>query len=403
MTIHTRKSWLGTDTMSAPAPTGREDTWVIHWPGGHVGRPKSKAECEAILRAMNNDYRNNRGYYLGYNYVVFPGPYAFEVRGSKYRNAANAGKKVSGNFNERSRSIQMYVPIGQQADQSMIDLANEIIRRDSGWDIGCHIDYDYTSCCGDVIPQVRAGLFNGKSGPVVPPPSGVQMPDGYDPVDSWWLFPLDDSKPAIRAYDRNVHVRYLQDVIFFYAGGDIPRTGIFDGRTVGRVKDLQRLFEFPSAYVDGIVGNGRNGDGKYATWDIVDMLISLNRPPAPPPPPKVEVGVTSVSKVQYLVQPGDSPWSVGRDLFGNGKKGADIFKPRQFSLFSTPGNLHRIPVPMAGKKIVVRPDEGAMAILRRIGASTSEQNLERFYRLNGGWEWVHHPGDVVYFSSNVDV
>jgi len=109
--------------------------------------------------------------------------------------------------------------------------------------------------------------------PCVPPPS--EPWPVYDPPRNWGLFPLDAAKPTVRKGSQGSHVSYLQAVILHYAGGGIVVDGQFGTQTDRRVRDLQRFFGFPTAYVDGIVGYSPKAP-QWATWPVVDMLVALN-------------------------------------------------------------------------------------------------------------------------------
>ena len=120
-----------------------------------------------------------------------------------------------------------------------------------------HADVDATQCCGTgMIEQVRSGVI----GQGAPP-----TPAGYNPPTNWGLYPLDPSKPTVRKNSSGQYVTYLQDVIYFYAGGAIARDGQFGSQTEGRVRDIQRLF---GLIVDGICGS--------QTWPYMDYLVAVN-------------------------------------------------------------------------------------------------------------------------------
>lgn len=107
--------------------------------------------------------------------------------------------------------------------------------------------------------------------PLPAPPSG---PHGFAPtpprpavppfnpaLGMFSLWPLNSSKPAIRAGANGDIVRYLQGVIYHKAGGGIGIDGDFGPQTERRVKDLQRFFGLT---VDGWVGK--------QTWGVIDFL-----------------------------------------------------------------------------------------------------------------------------------
>jgi hypothetical protein len=222
------------------------------------------------------------------------------------------------------------------------------------------------------------------------PPAIVEPPlnsGAYSPPQNWWLFPLDGSKPRLGRGSKDAsfigHVRYLQDVISLYAGGNIARDGDFGPQTEGRVKDLQRTFDLKP---DGVVG--------AQTWGVVDFLVARNAPKPPPAPtPKPPTtAFQSVSPVLYLVRPGDSPWKVGERVYASGKMGADLLGA---SLFKEHG--HHIPIPqVAGRATTVQSGDGAYKLLARMKLERSQ--LTAFYAYNGGKERTLRPGDRVHVA-----
>lgn len=235
---------------------------------------------------------------------------------------------------------------------------------------------------------------------VVPPPYVPPMgSESYNPPTDWWLFPLNKSKPTVREGDKDDafigHVRYLQDVIYFFAGGDIARDGDFGPQTKRRVMDLQSVV---GAHVDGVVGP--------QTWGWVDWIVAERTKPAPPPaptpaptPPPPSTGITSVSPCKYYVRKGDSPWAVGERVYGSGKAGAENLAASMFTTYSLPGAPVFIDIlPVKGVATEVRSGEGPYAILARMGVPAAQLGV--FYDWNGGEGRVLHPGDVVHMPTS---
>ena len=159
--------------VTGPGPQGVRGTWVIHYPGNDgFTEPLSDDEMIEYCRAMQNDYVTNRGYSLGYSFVVSQSGLAYEARGFDINNAANKGSKMKPeipNFNAVSISIQVAVSGQDAASASAVAKVNEIIALEPDWDVVVHADVDYTSCCGTgMIEQVRSGII-GQS--VQPAPS----------------------------------------------------------------------------------------------------------------------------------------------------------------------------------------------------------------------------------------
>ncbi len=235
----------------------------------------------------------------------------------------------------------------------------------------------------------RAG--GGGTPPPQPPPSS------YNPPTDWGLFPLDCNKPTVRNGDRNDHVRYLQDVIWFYAGGDITRDGIFGNETEKRTKDVQRVFGFPEAYIDGICGwDGPNcqSAGSYATWEAIDFLRGVGSQPPPPveppPTPPPTDGVTRTPDAWYYVRSGDSPWGAAERIWGDGTRNGEL--PPE--MFAEPNVWWRVPgVP--GSETTVAAGDSPWSLTEKLGGNPGN-DLDRFYDFNGGESKVPQPGEPAY-------
>ena len=101
--------------------------------------------------------------------------------------------------------------------------------------------------------------------PGQPPPDPAPVPDPIPPVEPapapWDPAMVTAVKPLTVKGHRNSYVLYLQQVIFYRAGGNIDMDGIFGSGTERRVMDLQAFFGLT---VDGKVGKN--------TWATVDFL-----------------------------------------------------------------------------------------------------------------------------------
>lgn len=231
-------------------------------------------------------------------------------------------------------------------------------------------------------------------GTTTPPPT-KPPPGGYNPPTEWGLYPLDKAKPWVGTGQygeatKGQHVRYLQDVIYFKAGGDIVRDGQFGPQTKGRVEDLQRLFGLK---VTGSVNHG----GQHAddTWAVVDAL-ALDQPvePEPPEPPPSQNGVTGVEPCRYYVRSGDGPWSAAERCYGNGALWVGNFTSSQFA----EPNVHIPAKGTKGKRTKVRSGEGPYKILDRMNCDRGR--LQTFYDWNGGEKRILHEGDVVFMPTS---
>ena len=169
--------------VTGPGPKGVRGTRVVHYPGNNGGAPPlTDAEMCTSLRAMQNDYVTNRGYSLGYSFVVSQSGLAYEARGFTYNNAANKGDKMKpgiSNFNAVSMSIQVAVSGQDAATPAAVAKVNAIIALEPSWDVVIHGDVDYTACCGEgMTEQVRSGIIGQHPTPIPPPiESDTEMPD----------------------------------------------------------------------------------------------------------------------------------------------------------------------------------------------------------------------------------
>jgi hypothetical protein len=404
---YTRLYWQSHSEPVVGPPSRGGGTWVLHHPGGGTTAPGESA-CIKYLRSMQTSYLKSRGYSVGYNYTVNQDGTSWGVREKDLNNAANAGRKVSGNFNARSKSIQL-MATDEFASPKAIAEINRIIATEPTWNVVAHCDVDYTACCGaPFISQIREGVIGqqGSTKPPRPPKPTTryaQNPieiEGYDAPNNWWLFPLNPNKPTLKlGSDWDAHVQYARHVIYYYAGGNIALTGPFDAHMKSRVIELQKYLGFPSNYVDGIIGNDKN----YPTWSIFDYIVQINMPAPPAPIVKLaptyndpSVGVKQVDDCSYYINKDDRPWSVAKLVYGYGTQNTKLDHDR-FKMYSTPGHAAFVVTPdVPGKQASIQPNEGQLAVLRRMGYEDPNPVLDKFYEWNGGWERVMQEGDVVY-------
>ena len=228
-------------------------------------------------------------------------------------------------------------------------------------------------------------------GIVAPPPPPPDLPTlPYAPPVEWGWFPIDQNKPSIQIGSLDAvwpgHVRYLQDVIYHYAGGNISQDGAFGGETQGRVMDVQRVFGLT---IDGKVGP--------QTWGAIDWLVTNADAPPPDQPPDVPTapGSWAVSPCLYWVRPGDSPWAAGERVWGSGAAGAENLSPDSFAA----PNVH-IEIPnVKGRGTKVAAGEGPWAIVERLGYKNPGSAIDVFYDWNGGEGRVLHPGEAVHMPA----
>jgi peptidoglycan hydrolase-like protein with peptidoglycan-binding domain len=387
---HLREDWqYPGQPIDGPVPQAVSGTWVIHYPGSPSSyEPKTNSEVISYLRNIQESYVSKRGYSLGYSYGVSQAGSAWEIRGEDFNNAANAGRKVEGNFNDVSKSILVMVGGKEAASVKAVAKINALIATQPTWKVIIHGDVDYTSCCGaGLIHQVRTGIIGHQDSVTPLPVDSAVVIDGYNPPDSWWLFPIDSNKPDVKNGSENAHVIYLQDVIYFYCGGAIRRDGIFGDETKQRVKDFQGMFRLT---IDGWVG--------LKTWASIDYVVTLNmKEPEPPKPIEPPTDVETLSTIAWYINKDDRPWSVGGTVYGSGAEGAAKLDHDAFLGYSTPRVAVFVDTPgISGKRATVQSGEGALAILRRIDIKANNANLAIFWDWNGGSERVYQTGDIVH-------
>lgn len=176
-----REEWQDPDLpITGPPPKARRTKGVVHWSGSD----SIPADKPAWLRSMQSDYVNNRGYSLGYGYLVTGDGSDYEIRGADFNMASNPGDKVDGNANDWTLSILLDVTTTAAATPAAIETCRRIFA-----DAGIvdrpvpHSFYDYTACCGDIVrAQIDAGVFDISPTtppipPTTPPPTGTPGKD----------------------------------------------------------------------------------------------------------------------------------------------------------------------------------------------------------------------------------
>ena len=132
------------------------------------------------LRSAQRSYLEHRGYSYGYSVVVSQSGSLWAARGIEgfpgvrvYNPASNPGRKVDGNFNHVSRSIQIAVGGQNEASPEAVASVNALIATQPSWDVRLHSDVDWTGCAGlGVSQQVRAGVIGHQASTEVPEDDG---------------------------------------------------------------------------------------------------------------------------------------------------------------------------------------------------------------------------------------
>lgn len=176
MTHYQREDWQDPkNPITGPKPKAKRTTGVLHYSASD-SIPGDKA---AWLRSMQNDYTKNRGYSLGYGYLVCGNGDSYEIRGNDFNMASNPGDKVDGNANDWTLSILLDVTTTSPATAAAIARCQQIFAAAGIFTRPVpHSFYDYTSCCGDTVrQQINEGLFDQSStpDPIPVPPGDTDM------------------------------------------------------------------------------------------------------------------------------------------------------------------------------------------------------------------------------------
>lgn len=238
MTSYLREEWQDPDNpITGPPPKAVRTVGVLHYSGSD-SIPADKA---GWLRAMQDDYTRNRGYSLGYGYLVTGNGDDYEIRGWHFNMASNKGDKVTGNANDWTLSILLDVTTESSATPQAIATCKRIF---AAHGIATrpvpHSFYDYTSCCGDTVTaQINQGLFDQHS---TPPPTKGKVIDMYVIAVSrnGWPGPVDlvvDS--ASTRWNRDGNTSSLDKV----AG--VPRLDVDKNQTLGLLRDRPGVGDCP--------------------------------------------------------------------------------------------------------------------------------------------------------------
>lgn len=89
----------------------------------------------------------------------------------------------------------------------------------------------------------------------------------------------------------------------------------------------------------------------------------------------------AVTKALYLVRPGDTPWSVAVEMYGDGERYPKLVElnPGEWE----PGSHIYLP-DIAGHIYTLQEDATSAAALTQIGKPVNVASLSKFYKFNGG-------------------
>ena len=192
-TFHPREVWEDPALpVTGPDPTMDQwDTFPLHYTAADDlidGDPGEHAEnLPAYLRAIQRDYKLNRGYSVGYGFAVDWLGGVWELRGYDIKNAANR------NWNHRTGPVLCLVdgadPLTEEALWSVRALFREANRRTGrSLNLAGHRDIGATACPGDgIYAQIQSGvitpLTDAELDPEPPETDDMGLPyfriDGY--------------------------------------------------------------------------------------------------------------------------------------------------------------------------------------------------------------------------------
>lgn len=215
--VHQRQAWEDPAwPVNGPAATGVFDDFVGHYPGagdvpdhdyrGHVYVDPKRFHNDLVgyYRQMQHSYakpksQGGRGYSIGYLLGIDYLGGLTVLRGFDFRNAANVGGKLEGNWNLTSGSAQFVTDLTEPAtDQALYTFAMVVAwLRHLGHRAAVkrHDDGEWTSCPGAVGAQLSAGMgepaYWVKHGP---PPGCAPLPE--------YLAPRPPAPPVSPSYQR---------------------------------------------------------------------------------------------------------------------------------------------------------------------------------------------------------
>jgi len=295
ITIRPRTDWVNPEQPVNGFPPVPENvhTVVVHWPGvewegfdfNRDGVVDWKDTAQ-LMRSVQNFYLNNRGYSIGYNFVVGRTGDVFELRGLTYRNAANNGEESRTgvkNFNEYSVAILVVCDSNDTPTTTQVKAVRELIEHLDGvygetLTVKVHGDVDSgTSCAGPAIKALLPKLADRPSDDLPP----------FDPANKQWgLWPLrwavnPTSLPTlhpehVNTFDEHVATKLVKGVLknLFDTPGDTnPMTTIGKVDTVYGPRAQRRVKAFKEhmnlRIPDEVVGQG--------CWKRIFDLIELDR------------------------------------------------------------------------------------------------------------------------------
>ena len=165
MVVHERSEWEepGYEVTGPDLPL-EIDFIIVHYPGADFGAGLSNTE--AIVQAGQRDWTDNRGYSLGYNWIVGRAGLTdiWEIRGFDYKNAANGpvdppNPDLGTNGNDHSVSVEFITNVDGELSPEQIEAGPVVanwIRDSLGRPLEAqpHSWVKPTACPGDPMRQL---------------------------------------------------------------------------------------------------------------------------------------------------------------------------------------------------------------------------------------------------------
>lgn len=168
-------------TNAGPHPFNRTTGVVIHYTGAS-STPENEATVRGYIRSIQRDYAKNRGYSIGYNWVVDRQGRVWEARGDGYKCAAN-GNSVTNN----NPAILCLVNGSSPANEPMTEAIRDVVNHcqqmagDELTILG-HRDVRATACPGNgLYDQVLNDDFKPRweQLPPTPPEDNMARVNGF--------------------------------------------------------------------------------------------------------------------------------------------------------------------------------------------------------------------------------
>lgn len=234
-----------------PAQLGLIAGLTAHYPGGNPGDLSTDAKCAAYMRRMQREYVTDRGYSLGYNWMIPPSGSIWEARGILYANAANG----STTWNAKAFAVQFANGPGEALTEAQMQAARwlhghlmALCDRQIAWNAHGQVRGQTwpnlappsqwsTACPGQLIWRALASGeldYRPLPPPVIVPPANrsvtMLLLDLFLNTPSWTAFQTDGK--AIWHASNGETVKVL-------ARGGVPRVEVSEAELIGMLTDVR--------------------------------------------------------------------------------------------------------------------------------------------------------------------